>query len=436
MPPDALHLDLQGLGHGSYSFDNSLIVAGATTGLPRSKSDSSLKMCESTGTSQRMLTVLSAGLTKSIDECTTLESLHETAVTLVCKLPPQPVAYAALATAVTKVCCKILRRGWDTIETAENATLLVSGFQKYALLTSFRDVQLNMGIALVGLCKASSILQQRRSSPIGMTTASTSSRAAPAVDDCLQLWIRHAQLFAKLAENGHILRDDAVVVERLLEVELQHCLFGATFQELSSAAGPMNVGGALILRATMAAQAISGGARLGTRSVNPNGMPQAVSALAFDALHSTDVVEGGGLSPSSPSRKRVCLAFEDAGLVDPACQKYAGAKSMSHLRLPTLGGDITSPGPCSPVPSPRGTGEWMAARQVIPAEDILKAGLLKTRKARQEIRREKSLPDLPRDWCRGASTRIPLPTISPATAYVSETWLPDKYWNGGRIKHG
>merc|ERR1712194_153443 len=136
-----------------------------------------------------------------------------------------------------------------------------------------------------------------------------------------------------------------------------------------------------------------------------------------------------------PSRKRVCLAFEDAGLVDPACQKYAGAKSMSHLRLPTLG-DITSPGPCSPVHSPRGTGEWMAARQVIPAEDILKAGLLKTRKARQEIRREKSFPDLPRDWCRGASTRIPLPTISPATAYVSETWLPDKYWNGGRIKHG
>merc|ERR1712217_972741 len=100
-----------------------------------------------------------------------------------------------------------------------------------------------------------------------------------------------------------ILGEDAVAAERLLEVELQHCLCGATTLELSNAAVPIKVGGALILRGSTAAKAISGGARTGTRSLN--GISPAVSALAFDALHSADLAaEGGAASPSSPSRKR------------------------------------------------------------------------------------------------------------------------------------
>lgn len=249
-----------------------------------------------------------------LQECTSLESLQQTGMALASRLAKQPVAQQALAAATTRQCCKLLQRGWETMQDATASVSALSGLQKQKLLVVVGNVQLAVAAAFAGLLKGAGVAfafrSQTHTRDVRVPPGDAFALRAPVADveQRLQVWLEHAQLFCEVVEAGLLLPDDVTKTEGFLEIELKRGLHGATLKHLQHSADLLRLGGICLTRgiafcddATVA----------GADSILE--VASVVSTIVGEALHAAEVSSPAGKDSASGMAR---MALQEAGLLD------------------------------------------------------------------------------------------------------------------------
>jgi len=315
----------------------------------------------------RLIGAITATLTAPLQECISVEDLHEVACSLSGRLKHQsPAALEALSMACTRQCCRLLRRGWESCEAAENALPFLSGLSEAQLLSPPHEVQAATLEALSCLLGGggggpgggSHLHRWHRAS--SSTAPPASSRAltdgARSLETSLQRWFAHSGLFARVAEVGMLPHEGARLVGGLLEVELRRSLHGATPQLLTRAAWLLREGCRFLARGISACDSAL---PCGTHAIGA-GAPAIAKAIIADALAAAERRDRGG-----PATVVARDALQEAGLLD--LPRLAAPASDAGLSTALASGGALEP---PPVAAPACGGEWSrsATRRCTPAQ--------------------------------------------------------------------
>mmetsp|Transcript_17841 Transcript_17841/g.39106 ORF Transcript_17841/g.39106 Transcript_17841/m.39106 type:complete len:401 (-) Transcript_17841:167-1369(-) len=246
--------------------------------------------------------LLASNFSAPLQDCVTLESLHRAAIALVPRASQQQVAFDALAAAVGRRACQLLRRCCGTVESAWTSLSVVADLRREELLGQVENCRDAVASALCAL------LAERSRRPAARSRAPRRGLSPPRPCRAVATWAQHAQLVATACTESLLAPEHMEVLAELLEASLRRSLHGATAKDLKQDARRLRAGsGWLAMAVSVAAGADEKAAAERARLAQT-----AVSAAAFDALR---VAEGSLDAPDSADAR---AALRDAGFVDPA----------------------------------------------------------------------------------------------------------------------
>lgn len=358
---------------------------------------------------------------EALRESDTLEEVHEVALSMAPRLALQlPTARNAFVRAVTRACCRLLLRGWPSLEAASAETRYLGGLREDSLLEPLRDVQRSVAEALLKLCGSGG--GGRGGGDAGSVSwrsweASSSSSAS--LEFSLCHWVSLSRLAQSTAESGLLSADAAEAVAGVLEVELRRRLCRATAHDVSRVVSCLEEGSSYISRAVATAATAastggkgstasggSGGGAVATAAIRPGGsddpLPRpGIRAVVADTLRAAESRAAASAGqPEGPAAAAaaafVRAALDTAGFLVPVPSGVQMEPSDEHRRPPSSGGWRRPPS--------SGGLTFRSARPSTAGSAAAAAAALSSRRP----------PSASASACRAVASRAAAPAVTPA----------------------